>query len=418
MPTNPRVAILGAGPIGLEAAAYARALNLPVAVFERGRIAEYWNRWGHARLFSPFAMNSTSLGKTTIKGHKPNINFPADDACLTGREHLAQYIGPLADALGSMVQTDAQVVQVARQGFLKEDSPDDARRAKQPFRLLIRDSKGRERIEVADVVLDCTGTYGHHRWMGDGGIPALGEIAAEPHIAYGLEDILGERKNAYLNKTILVVGAGYSAATTVSQIAQLAQEGNLTWAYWVARSDRTQPIARVANDPLKERDRLAVRANTLACRTDDNVEYFAQTIVESIEFLGPDRGFRVTVRAQGKPKTWEVDRIIGNIGYSPDRQIYRELQVHECYASFGPMKLAAALGSSGDDCLRQTPHGPESLRSPEPNFFILGAKSYGRNSHFLLQIGFEQVREVFTLITGNGGLDLYGTKRKLDEEDE
>ena len=94
--------------------------------------------------------------------------------------------------------------------------------------------------------------------------------------------------------------------------------------------------------------------------------------------------------------------------YTPDRALYRELQIHECYASFGPMKLAALLaGAKGQDCLKQVCHGPESLRSPEPNFYVLGAKSYGRNSHFLLRVGFEQVREVFTLITGQAGLDLY-----------
>jgi thioredoxin reductase len=403
---NPRLAILGAGPIGLEAGAYARGLKLPFTIFERARIAEYWQRWGHIRLFSPFGMNATALGKTTIKNHKPAAAFPDDDRCLTGREHSASYLVPLAEALGPAVQGDTQVIQVGRQGLLKEDLPNDARRGKQPFRLLLRDSKGRERIELADVVLDCTGSYGHHRWMGEGGVPALGEAAAEPNIAYGLEDILGERKHLYLNKTTLVVGAGYSAATTVSQIAQLATEGNLTWAYWIARSDRSQPIPRVANDPLKERDRLAVRANTLACRTDDNIEYHPQTIVDAIEFLGPDRGFRVTVRTQGKPKTWEVDRIVANVGYSPDRQIYRELQVHECYATFGPMNLATALSGSDADCLKQSSHGPDALRSPEPNFFILGSKSYGRNSRFLLQTGFAQVREAFTLITGKADLNL------------
>lgn len=412
MPKAPRLAILGAGPIGLEAAAYARALEMPCAVYERGRIAEYWHRWGHIRLFSPFGMNATALGKATIKNHKPAHVFPDDDLCLTGREHIAAYLAPLAEALGNVVQTDAQVIQVARQGFLKEDAPGDPRRGKEPFRLLLRDSKGRERIEMADVVLDCTGCYGHHRWMGDGGVPALGEIPAEPHIAYGLEDILGDRKNAYLNRSILVVGAGYSAATTVSHIAQLAQEGNLTWAYWIARSDRSQPLARIPGDRLKERDRLAVRANTLACRTDDNVEYHPQTIVDAIEFLGQDRGFRVTVKSEGKPKTWEVDRIIGNVGYSPDRQIYRELQVHECYATFGPMKLAAALlGRSDADCLTQCSHGPETLRTPEPNFFILGVKSHGRSAHFLLQVGFEQVRDVFSLITGKEDLDLHQRRR-------
>ena len=51
--------------------------------------------------------------------------------------------------------------------------------------------------------------------------------------------------------------------------------------------------------------------------------------------------------------------------------------------------------------------GAKALRNPEPNFFILGAKSYGRNSNFLLRTGFTQVREVFTLITGKPDLDLY-----------
>lgn len=407
--TAPRIAILGAGPIGLEAGAYAKALSVSFAIYERGRVAEYWQRWGHIRLFSPFGMNSTAVGKAAIKAHKPAHTFPADDLFQTGREQVHSYLSPLADALGNALQTDAQVIQVARQRFLKEDLPGDPKRGKQPFRLLIRDSKGRERIDQADVVLDCTGTYGHHRWMGEGGIPALGEMAAEPHIAYGLEDILGEKKNQYFNKSILVVGAGYSAATTVSQIAQLAQEGNMTWAYWIARSDRSQPLSRIANDPLKERDRLALRANTLACRTDDNVEYHPQTILDVVEFLGPDRGFRVTVRSPGKSKTWEVDRIIANVGYSPDRQIYRELQVLECYATFGPMKLAAALaGSEDEDCLKQTCRGAETLKNPEPNFYVLGAKSYGRNSHFLLKVGFEQIREVFSLIMGQADLNLYG----------
>ena len=116
----------------------------------------------------------------------------------------------------------------------------------------------------------------------------------------------------------------------------------------------------------------------------------------------------MTARKAGQAVTWTVDRILANLGYSPNTDLYRELQVHECYASLGPMKLAAELsGKAGDDCLKQTSCGPDTLRNPEPSFYILGAKSYGRNSHFLWRIGFEQVREVFTLIAGKNDLDLY-----------
>jgi hypothetical protein len=107
-----------------------------------------------------------------------------------------------------------------------------------------------------------------------------------------------------------------------------------------------------------------------------------------------------------------VDRIIANVGYTPDTSLYRELQVHECYASLGPMKLATALLKQGNvDCLQVSPGGPDSLGNPEPNFWILGAKSYGRNSNFLLRTGFDQVRDVFALITGKAGLDLYRSTR-------
>jgi hypothetical protein len=105
---------------------------------------------------------------------------------------------------------------------------------------------------------------------------------------------------------------------------------------------------------------------------------------------------------------WDVERVVANVGYSPDAELYRELQVHECYATLGPMALAAALlKQGGGDCLAIGAQGANTLRNPEPNFYILGAKSYGRNAQFLLRTGFEQVREVFTLITGKPELNLY-----------
>ena len=61
-------------------------------------------------------------------------------------------------------------------------------------------AKGQERIDTADVVLDCTGTYATPNWLGDGNIAAVGELAARPQIASGLEDVLGEKKNHYAGR--------------------------------------------------------------------------------------------------------------------------------------------------------------------------------------------------------------------------
>ncbi|MBX9677549.1 MAG: NAD(P)/FAD-dependent oxidoreductase [Gemmataceae bacterium] len=407
----PRLAILGAGPIGLEAGLYAKTLGWPFTIFERGRIGEHMLRWGHVRLFSPFGMNATLLGKQAIGKQKLGHEFPADDACVLGREHVAAYLNPLGELLKENLVGETQVLKISRQDLLKNDEPGDLKRARNPFRLLVRD-KQRERIETADVVLDCTGVYAQHRWAGAGGMPAPGELSAETHIAYQLEDILGERKGHYANRTILVVGAGFSAATTVCNLAEISLEHQTTWVIWVARTSQTTPLRRFANDPLKERDRFASRANSLATRTDDNVEYSPATVVDAIEYLGQDKGFKVTLRSPLKTRVVEVDRIIANVGYSPDTNLYRELQVRECPASLASQKMADAVAlAKVSDPLRMSGLGAEALRNPEPNFYILGAKSLGRNSNFLLRLGFEQIRDAFALMAGNPNLDLYAGKK-------
>jgi hypothetical protein len=395
---SPRLAILGAGPIGMEAALCAATLEWPFTVYESGRVGEHLHQWGHVRLFSPFGMNSTALGRARLRADNPGWEAPGDQVLLTGREYFKTYLEPLAHSplLREHLQLDTTVLQIGRQGYLKEDGVGDARRGQQPFRLLLRTGKQRERVELADVVLDCTGTYGQHRFLGDGGIPAVGEWATQAHIAYGLPDVNGEHRAIYADKTTLVVGSGHSAATTVCQLANLADRHPATWVIWLARGVGTQPIRRLVNDNLRERDQLAVRANLLATRTDGIVEFHPQSIVEAIECSGPENGFKVSVTCAGKLRTWEVDRVIANVGYSPNADLYRELQVHECYATLGPMNLAASLLKPAGAANVYA----SSLGNPEPNFFILGAKSYGRNSMFLLRTGFEQVRAVFTHFKG------------------
>src|SRR5262249_43704611 len=151
----------------------------------------------------------------------------------------------------------------------------------------------------------------------------------------------------YADRTVLVLGGGFSAATTVCNLAALAEQHPGTWVIWLARAPGTQPIRRVLNDPLRERDQLAVRANTLATRCEGNVEFHPQSVVEAVECAGPDKGFKVRGRCAGRAATWEAERVIANVGYSPNTDLYRELQVQECPASLGPLGQAAALNRHG-----------------------------------------------------------------------
>src|SRR5439155_26586542 len=162
------------------------------------------------------------------------------------RQHLSVYLEPLAKTavLRGVVRAETQVLHVARSGYLKEEGVGDPRRGQEPFRLLVKEGKNRERVDEADVVLDCTGTYGQHRWLGDGGGPAIGELPAAGQLAYGLEDIAASRRQFYAGKYVLVVGGGYSAAASVCHLAAVAEEHPDTWVVWLARGSSSQPIQR------------------------------------------------------------------------------------------------------------------------------------------------------------------------------
>lgn len=369
----PRVAVLGAGPIGLEAALAAKAAGCAVTVYERGRVGEHLQRWGHVKLFTPFGWNATPLGRATLRTENPKHELPADGDHITGREHVAAYLEPLAmsAALIDALRTETTVIAVGRRGLLKSDA---AGRAGRPFRLIVRDAKG-ERAAEADAVFDCTGTYSTPRWLGDGGLPAAGEVAARPQIAYTLDDIAGAAGSKYAGKSVLLVGAGFSAATAACALGELAAKHPETWTVWLARGPRSQPLPRDPTDPLRERDRLAARANTLATRGEGNVEFHASAAVESLASLG-DKGFAVTARVGAGLRRWDVERVIANVGYQPDAALARELHVAEC---------------------------PRTLRpqSQEPGYFVLGAKAWGRDGPFLMRDGFAGIARAVAEIVGH-----------------
>jgi hypothetical protein len=366
-----RIAIIGAGPVGLEAALHGVQHGHDVTVYERGLVGEHVRQWGHIRLFSHFAFNRSDLGASKLR--EAGIDLPHDDDYLTGADYVARYLSPLAKRVlpEGTIREDCDVLRIGRHRLLKSDMIGGPRET-QPFRMLVA-HHGVESVESADVVLDCSGTWRQANALGNGGIPAPGEREAADTIRYRLDDVLGSDRSRYEDRRVMLVGAGHSAVTALDHLLQL--DG--TTVVWVRRETGAEPytVHRIA---AGDAPRVEVRSGTVVDRVD---------------------GGRITLDGPGGRETVAVDAVLALVGYRPDRELYAELQVHECWATMGPIKLAATLIGGGDaDCLAQTSAGAETLRSPEPGFFVLGAKSYGKNVNFLIRVGLEQVREVFTLI--------------------
>ena len=395
--SRPHIAILGAGPIGLEAALAATEKGKSFTVYEAApRVAGQVGAWGHVRLFTPWDLDVSPRMRRalTAVGAAP----PEGEECPLARDLVERVLAPVAELpqVSQNLRLGARVRRVGRKGLLKHEEIGTAARAGRPFRLLVADATGVEDLEEADAVLDCAGCSVPNT-LGDGGIPALGEEALDGAVRRDIPDFVSEAEE-WKGKTILLVGAGYSAQTAARDLVDLARKGDGTRVIWAVRSERPT-WGVIEDDPLPARAELADAAATLAAEPPPCLEVRCGVVVES---MAPSDGrLEVTLRrGDGYTESIAVDRILSLTGQVGDHLLYRQLQVHECYATSGPMKLAAALmgAGGGGDCIQQTSQGAETLRNPEPGFFILGAKSYGRRTDFLMRVGWQQVDEVFQLL--------------------
>ena len=395
---------MGAGPVGLEAALRARAEGHEVTVYEAGRVGEHFARYGSLRLFTPFGMNSTALGRERLRA--AGVSLPGDEETVTAVELRERYLLPLSKVqeLNGVVRENARIGAIAREGLSKGQS-----RAREARRFLLR-VEGAARLERADVVIDASGVYATPNATGPGGLAALGEESLGERLEGHLPDLPGEARARYAGKRILLVGDGRSAANVIADLDTLIRaggDGSGTRVEWIHRARGEGPLAPV---PAAELERLPVLRELLdrtagIAREAPWIRRHGGATIVAYRSL-PSGAIEATLEdARGAERRIEVDRVLALVGYRPDLSLFRELQIHLCYASEGPMALAAAIlaaeskdPAAAQGCLGQVPHGPETLKTPEPGFYILGAKSYGRRPMFLLTLAHRQIEDVMGLI--------------------
>ena len=114
------VAIIGAGPVGLAAAAHALEYGWEPVVLEAGPEAGHAIRqWAHVRMFSPWEYNVDKAAERLLAG--TGWNTPDPKAYPTGAELIELYISPLANrtSLASRLKVSADVTAISRVGVDK-----------------------------------------------------------------------------------------------------------------------------------------------------------------------------------------------------------------------------------------------------------------------------------------------------------
>ena len=389
------VAIIGAGPIGLAAAANLVERGIDFVVYEAGEsVASSVRAWGHVRLFSPWEhlVDPAARRLLTTTGW---VEPPAASAP-SGAELVELYLEPLAalETIAPHIRTCVSVSAVTRQGM---DRTRSTGRAETPFALRVTNRDGNVEEITASAVIDASGTFRTTNSLGSNGLDPLGSAAVSQRVTSGLPDVLGADRDRFEGKHVTVVGAGHSAATTLLALSTLAAEAPTTSVTWVIRNSSAVRVFTADDDELAARASLGSRVQKL---TDD---HFVE-VVDSFEIVGlSEAGDRVSIAGlrNGEPESLTTDVIVNATGFRPDLGILREVRLGLDDVVEAPVKLAPLIDPNLHSCGTVEPHGFEELQHPESNFFIAGIKSYGRAPTFLLATGYEQVRSISAYLAGD-----------------
>lgn len=373
----PRTAIIGGGPLGLEAALCASRLGHAVLLFEREpEIAPDVRAWASVTLFTDWKQNRSSLGELALReaadGKKMRIEkFPADSLHPTGERFVEHYLKPLASLLGDALHLDTRVAALGRSYmFPDEHHGQPERRSARRFRLVTRTPRD-ERIFTADYIIDASGMTHTPQWAGAGGLPALGEMGSYRQIFHHVPDVTGRDRIHFLGKRVLLVGDGTSAATTAVALAELIALDPATSVLWVSPSRAALPLQIIPNDPLKRRDTLLKKANLLIETKHAGFEYSPITQIEALQYSLAHSRFQVTLQVNHETKRMNMDAVIANVGYRRDVTTFDKV-----------------------------------LHATEPDIYAIGEKNLPPGD-FLLSQGRTQIRDIFRQITAQPDLDLY-----------
>lgn len=386
------LAIIGAGPVGLAAAAHALERGLRPLVLEQGPdIAHAVRQWAHVPMFSPWAFNIDAAAGRLLAA--AGWERPDPGQYPTGSDLVSRYLAPLAERtpLRDAIRLDARVLSVSRAGF---DKVRTEGRAAAPFELRYRNGAGETSV-TADAVIDASGTWFSPNPAGSGGVPAMGESEAARHVSYGMPDVLGAAQGRYAGRRVAVLGGGHSAIGSLVALADLQARAPATEIVWLYRGlALSKAFGGGSADQLAARGELGTTVAALVTKGRIKVETgFRLTRMEPTS-----QGLSLT---EAGPRAVVVDELIVATGFRPDLALLRELRVELDPALECPPALAPLIDPNIHSCGTVRPHGAAELAHPEPGYYTAGMKSYGRAPTFLLATGHEQVRSIVAELAGD-----------------
>ncbi|WP_417336031.1 hypothetical protein [Halobacteriovorax marinus] len=420
-----KIAILGSGPLGLEAALHFDQLGAHVSLFSRGELG------GMAKRVNAFASESSleeCWGEITSKHGRESLGLNIELSDIpSNEEYFEKYFRPLVEKGSQSIIVKPGNVERVHKRFLSlnEEVPGKSRlhdlfrvvystdpehsilnqveSNPEVFEKLGEDvlnslNESVESFEDFDLVIDASGIHSKANPIGPSQSFALNEekLAAETKTFYGRECLENYKDATASSKHIVIVGDGHLAALLLCELDMWLEED----------SERMVSLVTTQGQPF--RDFLAEQENsTLALMTYENIQkYFEKLQIARRKFeedLFKWRDLEPHIKAKTpapqEPKS-QLNLITASNVTSIDRLLDREgifvtcettgfrsgaIESEEQISTFACDSIFVCTGHKGGSSLATGLQGvagasAEDYSHKEPGFYTLNGCLGGKNS--------------------------------------
>lgn len=349
------IVIIGGGPIGLAMAVKLLKTNFSFVVLERGdSVGANMLEWGHIPLFSNWEESTDKDVRQLLEAQDislPNLqNYPK------GRELVKNYLVPLAklDVLRDKILVATTVTNMTCEKAVKSAN----------FKTTYLLNAKSYSVKSA-VVIDASGTWGNFN--------RLASNLASDDLLYGIPDVI-QHSDTYVHKQVAVVGSGHSAMNSLQTLAEL----ELKSLHWLIRG----------NAPKFGKSKVGGRS--------DRLEGNIQTLLKhqkvhlhsnfSINSINSTNG-KIELHAESDARLQDIDKIIVNAGAFPDYSMLSNIDLDLDHSFLCARSLAPKIDPKLHSCSSTSYVFKDTLLSPLP-YFVVGMKSFGIASNFLLASGY------------------------------